>query len=426
MSALEGCHEDPSQSAVVLNRRLRFAVKRSGGEWDTVFMTIPRRGRAMRRAVVERDRSPGLLAAIEKLIAAAGTGDPYPPGATMHLEFPELLEMGVLIPPDEVSGPVAFEPMLVEPTGDERRARRPCKWGWRVADGSFYQPLGAPLPAELEGRDVFKHRGSWGGADKWLTPGRARVWIRDPGTEVLMPFGVPSSLEPIVSAFVATPDAALDIRMEADVWESLEGVGLVRPEGDCTERRERWAVQLEQGRSAFRSEKLASLSNMIHPLQIKALRVYLAELIANGYVELRPGKGYGAYGGYNETVCRYFHHELAGLMTRVAGEPVKPSYLYFRNYQAGDELPKHVDREPSHFSISVLVDYSPLRAGRSSWPLCFETALGSVVEILQAPGDALFFRGMELPHFRRPLAVGHASTSIIFEYVSQSFEGSLE
>jgi hypothetical protein len=48
------------------------------------------------------------------------------------------------------------------------------------------------------------------------------------------------------------------------------------------------------------------------------------------------------------------------------------------------------------------------------------------VTVFQAIGDALLYRGRELPHSRDALPEGHTSTSIFFHYVREDFAGSLD
>jgi len=56
--------------------------------------------------------------------------------------------------------------------------------------------------------------------------------------------------------------------------------------------------------------------------------------------------------------------------------------------------------------------------------LHLETSRGPV-RVEQALGDALLYRGCELPHYRDPLPDGQISTSIFLHYVRADFLGSL-
>ena len=113
------------------------------------------------------------------------------------------------------------------------------------------------------------------------------------------------------------------------------------------------------------------------------------------------------------------------MVAAIAGEPVKPSYVYVASYQSGAELEKHTDREQCEFSISLCLDYWPEPANETPWPLQLQTEEGNV-SIFQGIGDGLIYRGRSLSHWRGRLPQGHMSTSIFFHYVPAEFSGSLD
>jgi hypothetical protein len=128
---------------------------------------------------------------------------------------------------------------------------------------------------------------------------------------------------------------------------------------------------------------------------------------------------------HNESVARFFHHQLTAAVTAIVGEPVKPSYVYTASYQGGAKLERHTDREQCEFSITFCLDYSPEPPLATSWPLRLHPQSG-MVTVYQAIGDALVYRGRDLPHSRETLCQGQTSTSIFFHYVPQSFSGPLD
>jgi hypothetical protein len=128
---------------------------------------------------------------------------------------------------------------------------------------------------------------------------------------------------------------------------------------------------------------------------------------------------------HNESVARYFHSQLAPAVSTIAHQRVKPSYVYVASYQAGADLEKHTDREQCEFSISFCLDFSPEPQHQTSWPLLLHTPQGTV-SVYQRVGDALVYRGMDVPHSRNRLSEGKTSTSIFFHYVPENFQGSLD
>src|SRR5207247_255912 len=113
----------------------------------------------------------------------------------------------------------------------------------------------------------------------------------------------------------------------------------------------------------------------------------------------------------------FWHRQLAPVISRIAGASFAPTYAYFASYVAGAKLARHTDRADCEISVSYLLDYSPWPNGRPSpWPIRLERAEGTV-RIRQRIGDALVFRGRQLPHSRGALPSGHASTHLFFHYV---------
>jgi hypothetical protein len=157
---------------------------------------------------------------------------------------------------------------------------------------------------------------------------------------------------------------------------------------------------------------------------VTALGRYYHELITHGAWAAGDAQVKRRYGYHNESVSRYFHHQLIDFVGRVAGERVKPTYAYVSAYQEGAVLRPHIDRRQCVFTLSLWLDHQP-DAKRESWPLWFQTEQGPVA-LTQSAGDAVLFRGCELPHWRdRPPPDG-ASTTLIFHYVPANFAGVLD
>jgi hypothetical protein len=174
----------------------------------------------------------------------------------------------------------------------------------------------------------------------------------------------------------------------------------------------------------FRQRGYVTLSRLIHPFQIAALRRYYRELIAAGRLQSSDSQCPGRYSLYNEDVARFFHHQLTSAISDVAGESVRPSYVFIASYRGGAELSNHTDREQCEFTVSLCLDFTPEPRDAADWPLYVQTSRGNIA-IHQALGDGLLFLGRRLPHYRHPLPTGYSSTSILFHFVRREFTGSL-
>ncbi len=217
----------------------------------------------------------------------------------------------------------------------------------------------------------------------------------------MLPFWLGSGLEAVVRGL--RPNEPVSSTVPEDARCLLLGAGILAPPNYAALRLKEWEEVVEKSAKLFRQKGYAPLSNLIHPFHIAALRRYCRYLIRTGAIQLGDGQSPRRYVAYNEPVARFFHHQIAATLSAVAGEAVKPSYVYLASYLAGAELKKHTDREQCEFSVTLCLDFSPEPTLETSWPLHLDTSAGSVTAY-QALGDGLAYRGTRLPHRRDPLA----------------------
>ena len=132
------------------------------------------------------------------------------------------------------------------------------------------------------------------------------------------------------------------------------------------------------------------------------------------------------YAAHNESVARFFHHQIANAVGVVVGEAIKPSYVYLASYLSGADLKKHIDREQCEFSVTLCLDFSPEPELATSWPIRLDTPEGAVT-VYQALGDGLVYRGNEgasLPRCVWPREIHR----LLFSSITcrQIFRGELE
>jgi hypothetical protein len=260
-----------------------------------------------------------------------------------------------------------------------------------------------------------------------LPPGFAQqdsmAWIKDPATNSLQPFWMGSGLKTILSG--AQPgDPAPSMRSQ-QARRSLIMANLLVPKDYPSHRRQQWAEIVSAACPQFQHNGYAPVGQLIHPFHIAALRRYYRHQLRTGKLHLGDGQSPLRYIAYNDPVARFFHQQLAPAVTAFAGEPVKPSYVYLAAYQPGAVLEKHTDREQCEFSVTLCLDYAPEPHIATPWPLHLHKKSGRVT-VFQAVGDALLYRGCQVPHSRDALPEGHSSTSIFFHYVRGDFTGSLD
>jgi hypothetical protein len=247
------------------------------------------------------------------------------------------------------------------------------------------------------------------------------AWVRDFFSEDWLPFWLGPELEEAVRNLkLAEP---VPKSLSHDVRELLLGARIIVSDDDVERRRKR-NDQLTKASAMFQTRGYAPISDLIHPFHIAALRRYYRHRIRTGSIRLGDGQSPLRYVAYNDPVAEFFHQHIAKTVAAVAGEPVKPSYVYLASYLSGAELKKHTDRPQCEFSVTLCLDFSPEPALETPWPIELDTPGGSV-KVYQALGDGLAYRGTRLPHYRGILGEGKTSTSIFFHYVPEEFTGSL-
>jgi hypothetical protein len=249
------------------------------------------------------------------------------------------------------------------------------------------------------------------------------VWVLDPDANALRPFWL--GLESRTSLAGLQPGEPGPAVLPVELARALVFAGvLVDKETGKYAPRKR-AQALYESSVYFQKNRYVPLHGLIHPFHIAALRSYIRELMAHG--RLVPGaSGYRhCLLMHNESVTRFFHHQLTSTVSKVIGEDVQPSFVFICSYDRGAKLAKHTDREQCEFSLSLCVDFIPEPDRVTSWPLYIHTRNGDV-RIQQALGDGVLFCGRELSHFRHRLADGLSSTSILFHFVRRNFDGDLD
>ena len=221
------------------------------------------------------------------------------------------------------------------------------------------------------------------------------AWVRDAAAGSLLPFWLGPKLERLLQ--ILRPDESVPSSLPAEERTLLGAAGILISEQSESEPRKQQEQRLSQAGSQFREKGYAPLSELIHPFHIAALRRYYRHLIRSGKIPLGDRQSPRRYVAYNEPVARFFHRQIATMLSQIAGEALKPSYVYLASYLSGAELKKHTDREQCEFSITLCLDFSPEPALATPWPISLDTPTGTTTAY-QAIGDGLAYRGTKLPH----------------------------
>lgn len=285
-----------------------------------------------------------------------------------------------------------------------------------IVNPMFRFQTGNELPGEvrrtLADRNVFRDR-------------NPKAWVQHPGTGVWTAFSAGDELAQALS--LLRPSLPAPSSLGSNLHHALVLADILVLREHEERQRSQWKHICHTAREQFQDNGYAVLRNIINPLYLSAMRKYYRALIASGRLPLGDPQTAQRYWLHSEVLGLFFHPQLAGLVSRIADEPVKPSYVYLAAYQPGSDLPRHVDREQCEFSISFLVDHQPDPGGPCGWPLFLENqrSTDTVSAVDLAVGDAVIYKGREVAHYRNELPNGHYSTLLLLHYVPSDFSGRL-
>jgi hypothetical protein len=114
---------------------------------------------------------------------------------------------------------------------------------------------------------------------------------------------------------------------------------------------------------------------------------------------------------YADPLMEWLLESVRASIEATSGLSLLPTYSYLRVYQAGDVLKRHTDRPSCEVSVTLNVHSDAERP----WPIWIE-ANGEPRAIALGPGDALVYRGTEVPHWRETFS-GEQAIQVFLHYV---------
>lgn len=171
-------------------------------------------------------------------------------------------------------------------------------------------------------------------------------------------------------------------------------------------KNEDWSVILLQN--------LYDVSDLIEgfPLEKGEIKYSKNGVISRKETELQVS---GSLARYNHPKYKNSFYAIKNILESIIQEKLYPTYYYDRFYFKGQKLEKHTDREACEISVSLHIsnnlDYD--------WPIWFHTPEKSNIPVITSPGDAVLYKGIEIPHWRDPLKGDYKSYyhQVFFHYV---------
>jgi hypothetical protein len=222
------------------------------------------------------------------------------------------------------------------------------------------------VPAELE---IHRH------LLEYFNLQESVAWVRDPATGSLHPFWLGPGLESVVSRLRAGGPVPTSVPRQVRCL--LAGAGILTPEEHAECRLAEWSEIVRKSVRGFREKGYVPVGDLIHPFHLAALRRYYRHAIRRCAVRLGDEQSPRRYAFHNESVARFFHHQIANGVSAIVGEAIKPSYVYLASYLSGAELKKHTDRQQCEFSVTLCLDFSPEPGSATSWPIRLDIPEGT-------------------------------------------------
>jgi hypothetical protein len=267
-----------------------------------------------------------------------------------------------------------------------------CWFGW-------HGPLPAPLARRAHSVANFYD-------SPWM------VWVEDVVCGALWPFWLGPDYVEMLDGLAPGQPA---VNLPPPVVDVL-GQALILVAPDWAEaRRHEWLESIDGHRARF-DAGYVSLSGLLHPFHLGSLRRYYRYHTRLGTFALGDDQTARRYVGYDEIVTRFFHYQLADIVSDLARRRVMPSYSYLAFYQGGAVLDPHTDREECEYTVTMAIDATPEPDAEVPWPVQFMTPDGPAAA-WQHLGDALVFRGRALSHWRDRLDDGYTASSVLWHFV---------
>lgn len=123
-----------------------------------------------------------------------------------------------------------------------------------------------------------------------------------------------------------------------------------------------------------------------------------------------------AFSGGSPAVTETLLDLMTPALSQILNCELYPTYSYLRIYVKGAALAKHMDRYSCEVSATLPVEYE----SSTIWPLCLEID-GNTKKIELEPGDALIYKGIQIPHWRDAFE-GERQVQVFLHYVKKHGE----
>lgn len=121
----------------------------------------------------------------------------------------------------------------------------------------------------------------------------------------------------------------------------------------------------------------------------------------------------GQFQQYGAVLSETLLDQLRPRIQNEVGSDLLSTYSFWRVYQRGAQLSRHIDRKACEISVSVTVAVEP---DPCDWPFFVRDLHGNEMQISLKTGDGLIYMGCDVPHWRNNF-VGSVQYQMFLHYV---------
>jgi len=170
-------------------------------------------------------------------------------------------------------------------------------------------------------------------------------------------------------------------------------------------------TQVTQLRTSLNNKGYCQVNNIIHPELVKYLQASSQILERDALIEANDEKevvktnSQNSISQYAPTIGESLLIYLTPIYSLIAGKNLFPTYSYYRKYFKTNLLEQHSDRPSCQYSATIQIDSSRDK----SWPIWIQSKDGKDIKCNSKKGDAVFYKGEEVLHWREELEYEYSS-----------------
>lgn len=129
---------------------------------------------------------------------------------------------------------------------------------------------------------------------------------------------------------------------------------------------------------------------------------------------------YGVFSKYGDHLMETTLLLKTNEVESLTGLNLLPNYAYWRLYEKGSVLDRHIDRASCEVSATINLGSNVSNVDKSvypnyEWPIFVKTKEGQELPISLSPGDALIYRGCDIEHWREEF-IGLNNAQVFFHW----------